>query len=442
MFEQSLYDTEPVYAAEPTAEGDLFHNYELKTWDLGPRIYKIFAIAGAANIIALLVVAQTPLLTMKGCDSPLVSNVCQALDTLVVGAQIFGTERDYLDAAYEKTSLGDVDVTFVDVSGEVPPLSYPEGYFNLANPERLMQASVEQPADPFGMPLTSGTYPSGVPITPPSSGNSMLNTRPVKPKHNNDLIDGELPGAIGETKPSDKPGKGKPGASPDPSPSPRDTTAENPKVDPLPPAGEIQINKRPFTLLADIINAKIDAKQLDLSTPFLVEGKGKLTPEGKFDPTSFKYLKEQSKDPRMIAAVRSAIEAMNDSGFFQYLQMFNAGEVHFVIQQDDYNVTAMVETGFASETRAGTMTGLLKAYIDKKKSEKEGPDASENDKFDLALLQNAAASTAGKKMVVSLTMPKGTIQPLIERKLAEQKAAPKELNNNVSGRTADNTAKN
>src|SRR5204863_7020444 len=103
-----------------------------------PRIYKIFAIAGAANILALLLVAQTPLLTMKGCDSPLVSSVCQALDTVVVGAQIFGSERDYIDAAYEKTDLGDVDVTFVDVSGEAPPLSYPEGYFNLANPERLL----------------------------------------------------------------------------------------------------------------------------------------------------------------------------------------------------------------------------------------------------------------------------------------------------------------
>src|SRR4029077_5783967 len=111
---------------------------------------------------------------MKGCDSPLVSTVCQALDTVVIGAQIFGTERDYIDAAYEKTSLGDVDVTFVDVSGEVPQLAYPEGYFNLANPERLTQASIEQTMDPFGMPpMTSGTYPS-VPITPPSSGNSML----------------------------------------------------------------------------------------------------------------------------------------------------------------------------------------------------------------------------------------------------------------------------
>ena len=64
MFEQSLYEFEPV--ASPSVEGDLFNNYEIKNWDLGPRIFKIICISALANAFALLIVAQTSVLTMKG----------------------------------------------------------------------------------------------------------------------------------------------------------------------------------------------------------------------------------------------------------------------------------------------------------------------------------------------------------------------------------------
>src|ERR1700682_950570 len=102
MFEHSLYDQEP---AEPSREGDLFNKYEIKNWELGPRIYKIFVISALANMLALLFVAQTSLLTMKGCDSPLVGSVCQVLDTVYMGSLLFGTDRQYVDQAYEKTDL-------------------------------------------------------------------------------------------------------------------------------------------------------------------------------------------------------------------------------------------------------------------------------------------------------------------------------------------------
>ena len=138
MFEQSSYNIEP--AAEPTQTGDLFHNYELRSWDFGPRLYKIAAIAGAANLLALLIFAQTSLLTAKGCDSPLVSGVCQALDIMDIGqAMLFGTPRDYIDAAYEKSELNDVDITYVDVSGQEPKFTYPADYFQIANPEQFQR---------------------------------------------------------------------------------------------------------------------------------------------------------------------------------------------------------------------------------------------------------------------------------------------------------------
>ncbi|HTK26510.1 MAG TPA: hypothetical protein VL327_08125, partial [Pyrinomonadaceae bacterium] len=112
MFEQSLFNQVP--AEIPVShEGDLFNNYEIRNWNYSPRLYKIIAASAAVNLLALLVVAQTSLLTMKGCDSPFVGKVCQVLDTVYVSSLLFGTDREYVDQAYQKTELADADVTFV-----------------------------------------------------------------------------------------------------------------------------------------------------------------------------------------------------------------------------------------------------------------------------------------------------------------------------------------
>jgi hypothetical protein len=122
MFEQSLYNSQAPAGQPVLQEGDLFNNYEIRNWNFSPRLYKIIAASAAVNLIALFIVAQTPLLTMKGCDSPFVDKVCSVLDTVYVSSLLFGTDREYVDQAYEKTSLADADVTFVDVSDQ---LTYP-----------------------------------------------------------------------------------------------------------------------------------------------------------------------------------------------------------------------------------------------------------------------------------------------------------------------------
>ena len=68
MFEQSLYETNTV--ATPLEQGDLFHKYELKNWEFTPRIYKILAVASIFNLLALLICAQTSVVTAKGWESP------------------------------------------------------------------------------------------------------------------------------------------------------------------------------------------------------------------------------------------------------------------------------------------------------------------------------------------------------------------------------------
>jgi hypothetical protein len=75
--------------------------------------------------------------------------VCQVLDTVYVGSLIFGTESEYADVDYAKTELEDADVTFIDVTGVTPPLTYPAGYFELANPEQ-QASNMTDPMAGFG----------------------------------------------------------------------------------------------------------------------------------------------------------------------------------------------------------------------------------------------------------------------------------------------------
>src|SRR5262249_14494593 len=120
------------------------------------------------------------LLTRKGCDSPITSTVCQVIDMAFVAETIFGTERDYVDQAYEKTSLKDADVTFVDVSNAEPQLQYPEGYFALANPEQA------------AMLAALNTSNNGYTL-PPVSPTDLLATKPVIPKKDPNAVEGEIP---------------------------------------------------------------------------------------------------------------------------------------------------------------------------------------------------------------------------------------------------------
>src|SRR4030095_942561 len=99
MFEQELYKAPP---AEKSKEGDLFHNYELRNWELSPRIYKILAISVIFNLGALFVVAQTDLLTRRGCESPWVGSVCQVLDMAYVSTVVYGSPDDYVDVGYDE----------------------------------------------------------------------------------------------------------------------------------------------------------------------------------------------------------------------------------------------------------------------------------------------------------------------------------------------------
>ena len=474
MFEQSLYETEPVYKAEPVAtpleNGDLFHTYELKNWEFTPRIYKILGIATAFNLLALLIFSQTSVLTAKGCDSPLVGRVCDVLDTVYVGSLLFGTEREYVDEAYEKTNLADLDITYVDVSGETPPLSYPEGYFQIANPNEY-QAMLDQANNP-APPIDMSGFPSGI-TTRPSMGNSLIDTKPNIPKSNPNVIDGNLPTIDDRTGLPDttitrpkRPGMGRftpprtnattPKSTPDPNVSATDPKIKaGPTATPQPtPAAKdeseadkfgVFINKRPLKDTAKDTVAKIDANQVKLDSKFkvVISAVLGLAKDGKTvilkNPKPIPPDKGISNDPAMEKLVQNWILAVGDAGWFGYIERLDdskkikAKKVLVTVEQNDTDFYAVIKTEQPDENAAKTLSSGLNALLGL-----AAPAVSGDEQL---FIKSATSTSEGNSLILNVHIPKPQVQEMIQRKLAEQNADPKQPNGNAITKVTNNTTK-
>ncbi len=443
MFEQSLYESEPV--ATPLQQGDLFHNYEIRNWELSKRIYQILGVSALVNVFALFIFAQTSLLTMKGCDSPLVGRVCQVLDTVYVGTMLFGTEREYVDAAYDKTDLGDSEITFVDVSGETPPLSYPEGYFQLANPEQY-QASLDQANN---LTMTSGIpgIPDGFPITTPLTGNSIIDTPQKLPTPNPNVVEGNLP-TFGDQGVAANPTTRKRGRGgrvirvPDIDDTATADEKPTPSPDPTPLSSEavtaIEINKKPLADVADDVAAKWDAKEIDLNQNFTIVVDGVLTKDGKLDRDKSKFdVKKQTGDPKMIDVGKAAMEALGDSGYLNYLKLLGVDKLSAKLVQDDNQITVVITSGQKTPERASTIASGISGYI------LIGKTVVKNPSDERTLLDGAKVTSDGKNFVLNFAIPKPIAQEMITRKLKEaqaKKLQKPQPNGNSSIRPGDNTA--
>lgn len=448
MFEQSLYEQKPV--AAPIEGDDLFNNYEIRSWDLSGRIFRILGISAIANIIAIVVIAQTSLLTMKGCDSPLVGSVCQVLDTVYVGTMLFGTEREYVDLAYDKTDLADSDITFIDVSNITPPLSYPEGYFALANPVEY-QAMLGQNDLVFNPDMPG--FQTGLTNTTPYTGGSLLDTPPNIPRSNPNVIDGDLPtfnGGTGSTynpPPVRKPKRPSVNANlPD-----IDDLAENTKPTPEPTATPgptpltsegvkaVEINKKPLVDFADEVATKWELKQVDLNQDFTIVLDGLLTNEGKLDREKSKFdTTKQKGDPKMIDVGKAALEALGDSGYLTYLKLLGVDKINATLVQDEKQITVVITSSQKTAERASVVASGINGYILIGKSMVQDPSDEKT------LLEGAKVASDGKNFILNFAIPKPIAQEMITRKLKEaqaKKAEQPKPNGNVIGKPVDSTAK-
>ena len=419
---------------------ELFAEYEIKNWNFSPRIYKILGASAVFNILAILVFAQTNMLTRKGCESPLVSRVCQVLDTVYVGSLLFDTDSEYVSRDYQKTELEDAEITYIDVSNETPPLTYPEGYFALANPEEF--AAMQNADGDFStmQPFDPSTSFSQTPNV--SNGNDLMATPQVTPTPNNNAIQGIIPDSpfsYGSSSPAPARNRRAKVYTPKPLKNKNDSPKELPKLDGDETAEndekdkkdekeananqapvesdavkEVEINKKPLQDLADMVLAKWSSKEVDLNQPFIVVMNGALTNDGKLDTKLSKWDPKQEKgDPKMIAIAKEAVESVGDSGWLGYLRNVGVEKIKITLFQDKDRIVATIESEQKSPEAARTIASGLNGLLLGAKLASKGDDEK-------TLLGSAKTPTAnGKIFTMNFEIPKPVGQEMINRKLQE-----------------------
>ena len=449
-------------------EKEIFQHYEIKNWNYSPRLYKILGAAAVFNLLALFVMGQTDMLTTRGCDSPMVSRVCQVIDTIYISTVILAEDSEFVSKDYEKTVLEDAEITYIDVSGEAPPLTYPEGYFALANPESQFTA-INNPADFSSNPSAIPGIPGFPGVSTITGGTDLMNTPQVTPTPNNNAIIGKIPTepfSYGVNPTTTTPIKTRkyPKSVTTKSPkynSPKELpkldgeekTAENKTDDKKTdkkqeeiksdPVADIEINKKPFEDLGDSINAKIANKEIDLSKPFMVILDGTIAADGTLDRKKSKYVKSDG-DEKMVLIAKEVIEAVGDSKFLSYLKNSGVDRVNFTLVQDDKQIYIKIISDQKTPEKAGTTASRLNNLLSLAKfADMNGlKKLDENGK---TLIENSKVTSEGKNFILNFTIPKQDAQDLINRELkkrAEKKAAEQPNGNaEVNGNSNTNLSK-
>ncbi len=455
MFEQESYNQE--LSEVPTHPGDLFYNYEIKNWNFTPRLYKILAGSAIFNIVSLFVIASSGMLTTRGCDSPFVGRVCQVLDTVYIGSVLFGTESEFADVDYTKTELEDADITFVDVTGVTPPLSYPAGYFQLANPEQQFS----DVTDPMS---GNGFIAPGIPYSNPTiGGKGLINTPPITPNANPNAIEGILPtdGPLGNSTDNPTISRGRKGrrggrgtdsntiANTNTDPGNSNTNSANPgtgtQAENVDEAKEdkfgVFINKRPMRIEAQESLEKIERQSVKLDSPFKVVISGTLAPgkDGKTivlkNPKPVPSDPPVKNDPVMEKFVQDWILAVGDAGWFGYLSRVDPKPKTLIItvEQNDSDLIASVKADQPTENQAKTQSSSLGLLLAGAVLLAQGDDQT--------FLQKASVTSEGKAFILNFTIPKPLVQEMIMRKLAESKEKEGKPNGNAEVKPNNNTAK-
>lgn len=443
-------------------EKELFEDYEIKSWEFTPRLFKMFGAGTLLAISTVFVFGQFNLVQTKACDNAIVGTFCQVLDAAYVATTFSQEDGEWASWDAPKTKIEDADITYVDVSAVEPPLKYPEGYFALANPEQYSQMQnptgdvMGQPF-PYNSSFPGTTFPN-TPAPNPTTGLELLNKEAELPKQNNNAVKGEIPDSpftiddstVAKATPknpsSNAPSRRRntskvprPDKSPTPNPEELADTDTNkdpqpePSATPTDPAAAIgqfnqKFNKKFLVDFADEIVVKTEGtEKIDLTKPFMVEMQGVLDKDGKLDPKKSRFIDDEG-DPNMINVAKSAIEAVNDSGLLSYLREYGVEKVSLVLIQDDKQLTAVIKGNLPTEEKARTVSSGINGLI--------GIAKLTNRDDDLKKLMDAAKFTTEKRdFVMNFALPKQDAHKLIDKKLQEARI---KKNQNSSGDISSN----
>lgn len=406
-------------------EQELFETYELKGWQPSPRLYKIVGASAVINLVVFVLMAQANFLTGKTCDSPIASGVCSVLDTLYVGGMILDSDATFVSKPYDATEIGDAeDITFIEVG---TPLTYPAGYFALANPDQL--------SDPM---IVSSEIP-GI-STQPGDGN-LMNTTPDLPTDNGAVLDAPLP-----DNPLGNPTQVKTRRPKVSNNSPKnlpkidgETTAEN-NANPNTTSEPVklgEINRVPLEDLGDELNEKLAKNEIDLSKNFEVIMDGTITADGKLDAKKTKFIKSEGNE-QMIEAAKDALTAMGDSGFLGLLKEKGIEKIRITLVQNDNEIFAILLSDMKTPEKAATTASILNTAL---QAAKFGDDNNlkKLDETSRILVDNSKLTSEGKNFRLDFKLPKKDALVIIRQTL-DKRAEKKNKQPNSSGEVKDSSS--
>jgi hypothetical protein len=259
---------------------------------------------------------------------------------------------------------------------------------------------------------------------------NLLSKTPNLPKANPNAVQGELPTFDNNDNTAvavnGKKGHGGRIKNPDANTAANtdQKTADANKAEPAPTPmsseaiADPPINKKPLADFADSIVAQWAANQLDLNQPFTVVLNGIINKDGKLDRDKSRFDPTKQKgDPKMIDVAKSAIEAVGDSGYLNYLRSLNVEKVTITLVQDDKQITMVVSSSQKTPELAKTISSGLNSYIAIGKLKFSDPASDER-----KLLDGAQVTANGKDFLLNFAIPKAAAQEIINRRLKEAQA--------------------
>lgn len=440
-------------------EKELFQDYELKSWELSPRIYKILGIAAALHLFGLIVFSQVDLLGTKVCDSPYVGKVCQVLDAAYVSSVLLGTETEFSSRDYDKTEIDEADVTWVDVGSQ---FTYPAGYFSQANPAPEFDptmmgiyqtgeiTSSNIPGIPGITTSPSTLDPNQPAILPTPNPNAVQGTTPDSPFSiggGNPTVNPKFPRPRTQKYPTGirpprntSPNKVNPNdvnpqtadANKDKNPNANTTATKEPKPTPNPNAEESKLfNKKPLEDFGAKYGEAILKNEVDINAPFTIEVIARLDENGKL--VKPRMLSTAESDPKMTLVAKEAILAFGDSQLLRTLYDVGARNVRIVFSQNQDNLQAIIKAETKSENEAKTLQSGLNFALKNLYKPADGTDEK-------ILLDKATLGVEGKNFVINFLIPNEEKAPMIKKNL--EKLQEKLKNQKPSSGVAETVNKN
>ncbi len=428
-------------------EKDLFKGYEIKSWEFGPRIYKILAASTILTLLPLFLLGQTNLLSASACSSPFVNRVCQVLDTVYAGANILAKDAGYVDRDYQDLQLQEEnEIVWLDETNLEPKLEYPEGYFQIANRDELAALAALDPNNPNA---GFANIPQAIPpvnnnpiappvsrVNPPLARNRGGSKSPVFPERKDKILDGDISDdPIGDSiAGKDEKDPEKTGKKPETGKKPDDkTTAATPKRDnPLDketaresePLKDYEINRKPLYDFADIVQERVEAKQVDLAQMFRVTMTGFVTKEGLLDEKLSQW-GQSAGNEQMVELAKLGILKLGSSGWLKYLSDKDVFRLNMVFEQNDTQMLSRVVSDLGDPNKAKSTASALNALISAAKiAHKNNIKRLKDDEY--LLLESAKVTSEGNLMVVNFVMEKPLAQQIIAVRLAEYKQKKEE----------------